>query len=236
MGMSHNVLEGYVVSYDTIHGNHQMLQQGAQHATLIHPQALYHHQEQLHHQTVPQEQQTLLLVSPNNGDSQQLMITNHDDVKNSLLMVTELLPTQNMVQVPSASQLIQVVPSDSIGLIDANVHNGIEMIQVQSNPVTLLQASNGLILSNNQVIFCVQPSEEMSYQIDASEAMSQGLVDSPLLELSDTSYASTLAAKSWHMDSDLANRALMALSQSPEGTAQRHANHFNCTAAPSTFN
>ena len=240
MGMSHTPTpaEGYVsvISYDPTLGAHQLHQAS---------QPLIHHQQMNTFATAQSasvlhdQNQTLLLVSQTNGGF--IAQTDQLPKSSSLLVVTDLalcsspqsivLPTGNVIQVPMHAGL-HVPSAESLTLIaDAPQHT---LNLASPSAVNFVQMPNTLLLNQN-VILCVQPDDAMSYQLTADSTQMNCLseVSIDLMDESSSMSVESVTAKAWYNDSDLANRALTALSRQPQ-TSVTHADHLGCSSSVTT--
>jgi len=200
--MSHNPVpaEGYVsvLPFDTING-HQIQNLQASHSPLIQQFTSFGVQD-------TNQQQTLILVSAGTGD-----LTIPSEQKGSpIFVLTDLQTPQGIIQLPANAGMIQV-PSIQVPSADGMTVLDVQQNAIQLDPsVSLLQMPNTLLLNNN-VILCLQPEEAAAYQ----------LTDLPLTiseapDLQESLTTTALTAKSWFMDSDIANRALSALGRQNE--------------------
>lgn len=219
--MSHNVnpAEGYVLaSYDQLGNQHQF--QNIQTGVQMGIQAVHQH---LPYPGQP-EHQTLVLVSPSAGDgtlqadypkpSQLLMVHDYSTPQN----VIQYQAGGNFYQVPSYNgQHIQQQSPQDLNMMTASAN--LNFVQMPASTMNLIQVQNNqqtLLLANNNVILCLQPDDALSYELPIETVILQ---DSPVYELQDDPFSQEIAAKSWHTDSDIANRALMALNQISQGNA-----------------
>lgn len=226
MGMSHNTVpaaEGYVLAYDHQYQQPQFQQPQFNNAQFHSINVQTATGVQAFHQQLPYgqpEHQTLLLVSPSSGDAvAPADFPKTSQQTSSVLMVTDFnspqnviqLPTGNIYQVPSYNGQIQ--STQDVNMLGAMSPN-LNFIQVPPTTMNLVQVPNTLLLANNNVFLCLQPEDSVSYQLPIETVT---IHDNDTFALEEESYNQAIAAKNWHMDSDLANRALMALSQSPQG-------------------
>lgn len=233
MGMSHNPVpaEGYVsvISYDPsayTRGAHQPPTMQVQ------PHALVHTQFSQYAAAMPpppphDQPQTLLFVTPaaDQVAKQQPLLVVAD--LNSAPQANILLPTASVIQVPLPG--LQLQPSGDTVIIADPSPPAINLVQQPAAPVNYqMQMPANTLLLNSNVILCVQPdpADTTTYQLttDAVAAATtlNCLPEQPL----DDSITQTLAAKAWYNDSELANRALTALSRQPQpALAVSHADH-----------
>jgi len=205
MGMSQNPIpaEGYVsmISYDQL-GGHQQLEASQQHISFQQIQSVEQPQLQ-------QQQQTQIIVLSSTSDGN---LTFSDQNKAPVLLVTEIPQAQNFV-IPSAN-ILQVPMSgvqqtETIELVDAGNMN---VLQIPSTALSIVP--NTLFVANNNVYMCLPQEENMSYQISYESATV--IPEQPIAELVRESYNQVVEAAAWHLDSDIANRALSALAKFPE--------------------
>jgi len=220
MGMSQNPVpaEGFVsvVSFDQL-GSHQQLQasHNQQHVAYQQIQQVEQHQQQQHQQTqMQQHQQTQILVLGNPAIG-PLALTD-ENKGSSVLLVTEMpqaqnlvLPATNIIQLPMTG----IQQTDTLELVGAG--NNLNVLQVPSTALSIVP--NTLFVANNNVYMCLPPDETITYQIayETAPAIPEQVAQ-PVADFVQETYKQVIEATSWHLDSDIANRALAALAQIPE--------------------
>lgn len=157
----------------------------------------------------PSLNQTLLLVSDDqlkqsNTSTQVLLVADLQNIQGSTGHAT-------LVQMPSAS----VMQVNSAFSNSAFFQTGLSSVEMVPSPV--------YVGTSDHVILCLQPEEVAGLQLPSGVA---AVTSSPIV-LQDNSGLETLesaaltqAAKGWHADSDLVNRALMALSSVTSSSRQ----------------
>ncbi|KAI1285196.1 hypothetical protein HDE_11713 [Halotydeus destructor] len=209
MGMSQNPIpsEGYIsiLPYETLNSQHMQASQ---------PPLMQQQFVQYDYSVPAMQEQTLVLLSPASAN-----VSIPPEQKSSpMYVLTDMHTPQGLIQFSTPANIIQLpniqAPSGNVTFLDVPQNN--MTMDASANNVNLVQVPSNLLLNNN-VILCLQPQEAPTYQF-ASNQMSLRIDEAQVIE--DTNAAATaMAAKSWHMDSDIANRALKALEGHVDSTA-----------------